>query len=210
MDGKPTNVSLFDSTSRLAGEKAALAVGSRRRRIIELLQEKPRAIFEVAEALECFDHQISGRFGELERDLIIEKTGERRRKESTGCDAEVYRIRTQPAPPADLGQQLNYPPTLIIDDSPFERQAICERVPPPGIEYVRVAALGGVRQSYRVEIIECGGCGRPLKCVDEPGHNGARKRSFRCGTVGCNRTWYLELVKEPGATPVLALVMRHL
>ena len=55
-------------------------------------EEGPLAIYEVANRLCLFDHQISGRFGEMEAAGWIEKTGERRRKPSTGCLAETYRI----------------------------------------------------------------------------------------------------------------------
>ena len=40
----------------------------------------------------CFDHQISGRFGELEKIFLIIKCGSARRKPATGCEAEVYTI----------------------------------------------------------------------------------------------------------------------
>src|SRR5947209_6629112 len=89
---------LWDNTSRKAAEAAARASGSRRVKILNYLREQgPSTIFEVAAHLGLYDHQISGRFSELERDQLIEKSGQRRRKPETECDAEVYRLRAAPA-----------------------------------------------------------------------------------------------------------------
>jgi len=81
-----------ESTREEARRVAAAMTATRYRQIIQVLAEQPLCIFEVAERLGRFDHQISGRFGELVKLGLIEKTGERRRKPSTGCSAEVYRI----------------------------------------------------------------------------------------------------------------------
>lgn len=58
-------------------------------------------------------------------------------------------------------------------------------------------------------MIECDGCGRPLKRVEET-VAGQRRGVYRCGTPSCNRTWHVCLVREPGQQTTLALVMRHL
>ena len=88
------NAQSWKDTSTLAGERAALAVGSRRAAILKLIESQgPLAIFEIAERLGLFDHQISGRFGELERDGLLVKIGERRVKPGTQCQAEVYGLR---------------------------------------------------------------------------------------------------------------------
>jgi hypothetical protein len=84
---------LFDcSTSEQARRISSQKVGDRYTQIINVLATGPACIFEVAQALGCFDHQISGRFGEMVQLGLIEKTGDRRTKQSTGCQAEVYRI----------------------------------------------------------------------------------------------------------------------
>lgn len=86
--------SLFDSTRRAAGQTAARFAGERYRRILDHLHFfGPSCIFEVARGLGCFAHQISGRFGELEKADLIRKAGQRRRTE-TGCEAEVYTLTT--------------------------------------------------------------------------------------------------------------------
>ena len=56
--------------------------------------------------------------------------------------------------------------------------------------------------AWRVEILECPGCGRTLKCVE--------KGKFACGTPSCNRIWYPLLVNAPGQPQMLALVMKHM
>lgn len=85
------------STSRLAGEVAAVTSRGRKARILQLLQEHgPLALFELAAMMEVHDHQISGRITELLRDGLIEPTGQRRTKPETGCQAETYRPRPKP------------------------------------------------------------------------------------------------------------------
>ena len=92
----PEGCSLFHSTRAQAGAIAARSIPKRQAKILQLLQSHgPLAIFEIAAMLNIFEHQISGRFSELERDGHIEKAGKRRQKGETGCWAEVYRI---PAP----------------------------------------------------------------------------------------------------------------
>ncbi len=192
------------STSRLAGETAALASGSRRAAILTILRSNgPLAIFEIARLMHCHDHQISGRFGEMERDGLLVKTGERRTKPNTKCDAEVYTISAEQVTPpsaADaLVEQLGYPPTLKVGDEGIYNRSPITQGDPPGVPYVSTSGLG---QVYRIEIIECPGCGRPLKFIV--------KGQYTCSTPGCNRTWYPTLVNESGKSPVLALVMKHL
>lgn len=200
--------SLFDSTSRKAGERAARPAGWRRAKILELLGTLgPSTLFEVAAAMELFDHQISGRFTELSALGVIERTGERRRKPETGCEADVWRLVEAKAKEPELADRLGFPQTLHIGGEVFERGVVLtgEAGDAPGIPYARRADGGGARLNYRVEFVECGGCGKPLKIVVE----GAEK-TYRCGTPGCNRVWHLQLVREPGRAEVLALVMKHL
>jgi hypothetical protein len=198
---------LFDSTSKLAGEVAARASSSRRQAIIAIIQRHgPLAIFEIARLLGCHDHQISGRFGEMERDGLLIKTGERRIKPNTKCDAEVYGL-PDPKPTAphqpDAAELLGYPNSLKIgDEGIFVRSPILGDNDLPGIPYSLHSSAAGLRSTWRVELIECPGCGRHIKMIT--------KGEYRCGTPGCNRTWFPMLVSESGKTPVLALVMRFM
>lgn len=75
----------------------------------------------------------------------------------------------------------------------------------PGIAYVRSVRRAGLAVRIWVVPICCPGCGEPLKMVVEDG-----KKTFNCGVKDCHRVWELTTVTPPGATPILALVMRHL
>ncbi len=181
-----------------------MASGSRRASIITIITNHgPLAIFEIAKLMHCHDHQISGRFGEMERDGLLVKTGERRIKPGTQCEAEVYAIAAAqvPTPSAadKLIEQLGYPATLKVGDEGIYRRVPLTDGDPPGVPYCSTSGLG---QIFRIEIIECPGCGKPLKCVE--------KGKYTCSIACCNRTWYPMLVGESGKSPVLALVMKHL
>ncbi len=206
---EPAATLFTSSTSSLAGAAAARGANGRRAQILASIEEHgPQAIFEVADRMGVFDHQISGRFSAMEADGFLRKTGERRRKPDTGCDAEVYDlVRDRPLPP-DLAGALGYPPTLVIDDELYDRQELLPREGYPGLPYARRADAGGVRLIVRVEIAECPGCGRPLKPVPAPAAN-PKKRELRCGSPGCNRTWRAAFLREPGGVQQLALVMDH-
>jgi hypothetical protein len=80
------------TTSKLARETAALHSESTRAKILRCLRIRPSTLFEVATILHVPDHCIAGRFTELSRDLLIERTGERRIKPQTQCAADVWRI----------------------------------------------------------------------------------------------------------------------
>jgi hypothetical protein len=88
----PAPAPLFESTSEAAARVASRFARLRYRQILAALAQQPRCIFEVAEILGCLDHQISGRFGELVKHGLIERTGTRRAKPSTGCSCEEYRL----------------------------------------------------------------------------------------------------------------------
>lgn len=88
----PAPASLFESTSQEAGHVAARFARQRYLQILAILRDRPACIFEIAGAIGCHDHQISGRFGELVKANLIERTGLRRLKPETGCSAEEYRI----------------------------------------------------------------------------------------------------------------------
>lgn len=91
---KTEGCTLFSNTRAFAGAVAAKSIGKRQAKILQLLRDHgPMAIFEIAAMLNVFEHQISGRFSELERDGHIEKAGQRRQKGETLCWAEVYRIK---------------------------------------------------------------------------------------------------------------------
>lgn len=207
-DHPPERGTLFDATSRLAGEAAARSVGSRREKILRYLTERgPATLFEIAAHYDYFDHQISGRFTELAKDGLIVRTGERRQKPETGCVADVWRLADRPeSPPKDLGDLQGYPTTLNIPgEGLFQRWPIMERDELPGLPYVVHQDAAGLKLHFRVSLVECDGCGRPVKLVCEAG-----KKTYRCGTPGCNRVWHLQLVREPGKAEMLALIMKTL
>jgi hypothetical protein len=220
---------LLSSTSQIAGAAAARCAGGRRMQIIALLRERPRALFELAEAMGVFDHQISGRITDLKRDGVIEATGERRAKPDTNCPADVYRLCRDfeegipdpalmpeeefarlgkpPAPPSSVTPGSQYPATLLIDNQPYDRQELLPQESYPGMPYARRADTGGARLIVRVELVECGGCGKPLKQVIETKGNDPVK-TYRCGTPDCNRTWTPLIVHAPGQPKLLAMVMQ--
>ncbi|MGB7158152.1 MAG: hypothetical protein WBD40_08810 [Tepidisphaeraceae bacterium] len=194
------------STSTLAGQAAARVVNSRRAQILDCIREHgPQAIFEVADKLGVFDHQISGRFGALIADNFLRKTGERRRKQDTQCDAEVYDLVRDRALPPDLAGAMGYPPTIVYDNDLFDRQEILPREGYPGVPYARRADKGGLRLSVRVEMIECPGCGRSLKPLPAPPED-PKRRILSCGSPDC-RPWRAAFVNEPGGRQQLALVL---
>jgi hypothetical protein len=199
--------SITQGTSKLAGEKAALSINSRRAKILSILQQRPSALFEVAAELGVYDHQISGRFTELSRDGLIQKTGKRRRKPGTDCDAEVWEIVTGNAPPAEeLADRLGYPRTAVIErEGIFDRGDVLKEGDLPGVPYSRRADAGGVRLYYRVEVVECPGCGSQLAFIVE-----GEEKKFRCGRAGCGRTWVLRAIHEPGQPAVLALILKYM
>jgi len=190
------------STSTLAGEAAAPKVASFRGRILLRLAERPSSLWEVAEHFGVPDHVISGRFSELYRDGYIEHSGERRVKPDTDCQTEVWRIRRDDRGQVNLVDQLGYPPTLVIDGEPYDRQELLPRESYPGIPYARRADTGGVRLAVRVEIVECGGCGKPLACIEEGG-----QKKFRCGNRNCGLIWRAKQVGAPGEPKRLGMVM---
>lgn len=212
---RPHEPTFFDSTSRAAGEAAAAVAGHRRRQILDAIRDNgPLAIFEVATLLGVYDHQISGRFIQLERDMLLAKTGDRRTSPS-GCQVEVYdladRVRpAPPTPPPGLADLLGYPLTLNLgDDGLFHRGVTPDTEQLPGIAYARDAGRGGARLHYRVDLVECGGCGGVLM-VEEVRDGGKPVKRYRCIRPGCGRIWHLQLVNEPGKGQVLALVMKTL
>jgi hypothetical protein len=204
---QPDDSPLF-GTSHAAGQKAALKAGSWRARILKRLEERPSALWEVAEHYQTPDHCISGRFTELVRDGFIEPTGERRRKPSTDCDAEVYRLRrSEPGSPAftvDSAILELYPLTVTIDGDLYDRQELLSHEGYPAVPYSRRADNGGLRLSVRVEIIESPCCGRPLaQLAGDP-------RRFRCMGKDCGRLWRARAVNEPGKASLLALVLEEM
>jgi hypothetical protein len=199
---------LFDRTSRLAGETAAKRVGQRRQQILSAIdQHGPLAIFEIAAILDVFDHQISGRFGELVNDGLLYITGDRRKKPETGQVCEVYARREQTSPDYLQTTQHGYPPTITVgSEGVFDRSYITGDRDLPGVPYAR---RGPARETWRVEVIECPGCGRSLKFTPRR-EAGQELKEFRCNTPTCNRVWQLTMIAEPGRAAVLALVMKHL
>ena len=106
-----------------------------------------------------------------------------------------------------------YPQTLAIPgEGLFVKWPVLDSEAAPGIPYVLHDSAAGLRLRYRVSLIECEGCGRPVKLViDRAGAGGAdgkERKLWRCGTPTCNRTWHLAIVKEPGGPELLGLVMK--
>ena len=220
-------MTLFNQTSAQAGQAAARHNTSRRLRILDLLTQQPMALWELADAMNVFDHQISGRLTELARDGLIEPTGDRRTRPGTNCQAEVWRLKTTRPQPTDRDRQLDamgIPLTLTIDGELFDRAGDLILPSPctqgegqgrgaqgrgydaPGLPYTRRPTGGGPHLIYRVELIECPGCGRPLKMIEEKSASQTRK-VYRCGTPDCSRTWFLMLLTSPGSPPTPSLVM---
>ncbi len=82
------------TTSQLALSKAAPKFGERHARITQILdQHGPLPIFRVAELLGVPEHTISGRFSELRKGGVIERTGERVEKPFSGSKCDVYRVQ---------------------------------------------------------------------------------------------------------------------
>ncbi len=207
---QPSPPPLFQKdTSTAAGATAARFVGQRRQRILQLLRDKgPLALFEIAAILDVGDHHISGRFTELERDGLIKRTGQRRVKPDTGCEAELWAIaddlaaaRPDPSALEKLADALGYPRELSIDGSPFDRQALGGFDSFPGIPYLR----RGGGETYRVDLIECPACGRPVR-PDAPRADG--RKPYLCTT--CGKTLEPKTLHAPGAPDRLYFLMRTL
>jgi hypothetical protein len=65
----------------------------RYRQIRQLLTDRgPLAGWQIAQALGCQLHQISGRLTEMREQKLIEKTGERRKNPRTNTSGEVVRL----------------------------------------------------------------------------------------------------------------------
>ncbi|MGE5609792.1 MAG: hypothetical protein ACM359_11095, partial [Bacillota bacterium] len=134
-----SELSLFNNTSRLAGEVAARGVGRRHQQILQLLRDRgPLALWEIAAALSVFDHQVSGRLTELKQQGLIQPLGQRRTNPATGCPAEVYEIAASPTPPEPtpqytLAERLGYEPTLSqASDAPLSRNPKDPKYTSPG------------------------------------------------------------------------------
>ena len=214
-------------TRHAAGLAAAMSSRRRYAQILALLVEEPRTLWQCAAALGVTDNRISGRFSELARELMIERTGQTRPNPSTGCPADVWRIRqaaaattADPAGEDEADRRLaqaerladlaGYPTTLRIGDEMYDRGVIDPADELPGVAYVRRPDAGGVRQVVRVSLPECPSCGRPIRQVAQPtpgaspSSPSASRRHFRCPTPACP-TWSCLLVYAPGHPPMLAL-----
>ena len=80
-----------------AGEMALIAGSPHTASVValrdsEILAMPGDVFFELAEKMGVFDHQISGRFSQMCSDGILYKTGQRRVKLGTNCQAEVYAL----------------------------------------------------------------------------------------------------------------------
>ena len=85
------------STQQQGMIAAAKSAPERYTQIIELLTQRgPLAGWEVAAALGCQLHQISGRLTEMRAQRLIENTGERRKNPRTDVVGNVVRLCRQP------------------------------------------------------------------------------------------------------------------
>ncbi len=97
---KPREPDLFDilpppaaSTRDQGLAAAAKAQRERYRQIHQLLADRgPLAGWQIAQALGCQLHQISGRLTEMRERKLIEKSGERRKNPRTDTSGEVVRL----------------------------------------------------------------------------------------------------------------------
>ena len=191
-------------TSHAAGQQAAQKSGSWRLRILNFLRERPATLFEIADHFHVPDHTISGRFTELNKDGLIEPSGDHRPHPVSGCQAIVWRLRgaaNEPQP--DLGAGLGYPLVLNLGGELYDRQPLLKQESYSGFPYARQTDNGALRVAVRVELVECPQCGKPLKFVLE---NQIKK--FRCGVRECMTTWEVVIGGEPGQPPMLLLVRR--
>jgi hypothetical protein len=200
-------------TRRQAGAVAALTAGSRKARIIELLQERGSlTLFEAAEAMNVGDNQISGRFTDLAKDGLIRDSGQRRRKPGTDCDAVVWVLAEAAVREETILDKLGYPPTLMLNTpgcppQVLERGELLDREPTPGIPYSVRPAAGEARMHWRLEFIESPCCGQRLLYAPEQ-IAGKEVKRFKC--VRCTRTYELATAAEPGRSPALVMVMKTL
>ena len=204
----PQGCTLFTSTRAQAGAVAARSIGKRQARILQLLRDNgPLAIFEIAALIGVFEHQISGRFSEMEVDGLIEKAGIRRQKGETGCWAECYRVKDT-APPLDLGESLGYPDELRIDGELYLRQATLPNDELPGIRYIHHRGGGAIT----IYLPPCPTCGAPMKSIELPNEGAVgKKKILRCGSTSHPvRDWHVILAAQPGHAPMLALILRTL
>jgi len=83
----------------VAGRRSS---AERYRQIADLLKERgPLAGWQIAGALGCQLHQVSGRLTEMREMKLIEKTGERNKNPRSGVSGEVVRL-TQQQPLSDF------------------------------------------------------------------------------------------------------------
>jgi len=191
---------MTQSTSQIAGQRAALKATGWRLRILDRLRAQPSALWELGAFFKVPDHTISGRITELARDQWIERTGERRVKPESKCPADVWRVRSAGSSTPDLASAMGYPHTLVIQGDPYDRQDLLPAESYPGIPYGRRTDMGGLRLIVRLALIEFPQCGRPLM---QSAPLAAEGKIYRCG-ADCG-SWKLRLVNEAGRAPMLAL-----
>jgi DNA-binding HxlR family transcriptional regulator len=213
-DPQPPRGTLFDSTSRLAGEAAARNSGKRRAQILQVLRDRgPLAIFEIAAQIGCLDHQISGRFGELERDGLIQKTGQRVTKPDTGQPCERYALASLPTAHCPLPTALGYPSEFRLDDGLYHlvAQDVAAAGNLPGFEYLKFTQGEVPRLSLRASLILCPACGSPLRQSSSSPPNCPTPKLFTCGTDACPgaKGYEVRLVAPAGQPSHIALLLRH-
>ncbi len=105
----------------------------------------------------------------------------------------------------------HFPICVRIEDANYDRQPMLPRESYPGVPYA-CADARALRREIRIEIIECPGCGGPLRMQVESGGSGVegKKPQFSCGNVNCGRVWKCRTLNESGKAPMLALVMENI
>lgn len=206
-------------TRAAAGLVAAEKSGSRRRRILEIIERQPSTLFEIAAILGVPDHTISGRISELKHEQFIEPSGEHRIKPESGCPCEVYQLkRALPANETGWAELLGYPARAMIHGEPHDRQDEPDRpgVGYPGVHYAACTDHGAMRRSVRVELVESPCCGKPLFVEDVPatavnsrGLAVPASKRVRCSNPACLKAYRIRPVNEAGKAPMLALVMEE-
>lgn len=105
-----SGLDIVPSGSSAAGEVAARISGKRKARILQLLRNRgPLTLWELAEAMSCQVHQISGRISELKFDGQILETGLHRHPVS-GIWCAVYAISVPSSSSAQSAVKPSSPP----------------------------------------------------------------------------------------------------
>jgi len=193
-------------TRHAAAAVAARNVPRRYAQIMDVLRQRgPSAIFQIAAVLGVLDHQIAGRFGEMEKAGLIRRSGRSVVKPATGCACELYELVTAHEPPsptsgAALAQAIGYPTEIRLEDGIYHLAAPDSTDSAPGHEYLRFTEGDRPRMSIRVAMILCPACGSPLSAGPD--------KVCRCpGPCPGAKGWRPKLLHIPGHPDLLAILL---